>query len=103
MRLLFLLLMPILLIGCSKDIVYVDRVVYVYPEEAQLRSNGTVTLIPPEQYRAMDIDRKLEYSSSLTAEYSNLYGSCLADKKAILTWTTTHKQQHPASTSGQKQ
>lgn len=102
MRLLFLLLVPILLIGCTKDIQYIDRVVYVYPEDAHLRSNGTVALMPPEQYRAMDIDRKLEYSNSLVGEYSNLYGLCMADKRAIQTWATTHKQRHLESSTGQK-
>ncbi len=103
MRLLFLFLLSLSLVGCAKEIVYSERIVYVYPSESQLLDNGQVNPMPPEQFNAMDVDSKLEYSSNLTGQYSTLYEMCRADKRAIRTWVTEKKQQHQESSTGRKQ
>ena len=98
-----LLLLPLVLAGCAKEVVYSERIVYVYPSESYLLENGKVTPLTPEQFKQLDIDNKLEYTSSLAGQYRALYGLCIADKKAIRTWVTEHKQNHQESSTGRKQ
>lgn len=102
MRLIFLLIPIILLMGCTKEIVYVDRVIYMYPDDAHLLDNGKVSLIAPEAYDALSVDDKLDYTNGLIVEYQSNYSMCLADKRAIKKWMMESKANHEESSTGQK-
>lgn len=87
MRTIFLLLAVMMLTGCvTTKTVYVDRVVYLYPEDKHLVDNRQAQLMPIEEFKQLSIDDQLSYVAAKYNEQTGNLRACLLDKRAIRKW-----------------